>query len=53
METATKTAVGTAECERCGDPYWLTAYWGERLCAECCHALAEYFDQRGEWPAQE
>jgi hypothetical protein len=40
------------ECERCGDDVYLTAYWGEKLCQECVHALAEIFDQKGEWPAQ-
>lgn len=48
--TRTATAVGDGSCERCGDPAYLTAYWGEKLCQECTWALAELFDQKGEWP---
>jgi hypothetical protein len=48
--TKTETAVGGLECERCGDPAYIQSYWGEALCQPCVHALAEIFDQKGEWP---
>jgi hypothetical protein len=49
-----RTAVGTEpECERCGDPAYLTSYWHEDLCQLCVHALAEIFDERGEWPSRD
>lgn len=41
---------GSHECARCGAPSYLTAYWGEPLCQDCTHALAELFDAKGEWP---
>lgn len=44
------SVVDAAGCSRCGGEHYLTAYWDELLCQECSHALAEFFDQKGEWP---
>lgn len=46
-----KVTVEQAPCNICGEPSWITSYWGEPLCQSCCHDVAQMYDERGFWPA--
>lgn len=40
-------------CQRCGQPSYLTAYWGRTYCQPCTHAAAQAFDDPNHpatWP---
>ena len=41
-------------CQRCDDTWAPTtaAYWGQRLCADCSKECAEWYDDKGIWPAK-
>ena len=43
-----------APCQRCSDTWapTTTAYWGQRLCADCAKECADWYDDHGNWPAK-
>lgn len=44
--------MSTDLCDRCESPAarLIPAYWGERLCPDCCQLVASGNDMGGSWP---